>query len=284
MAIRHQKVSTAPEGSDPSKVRTSDWNAPLVIEDGTITAAHVAAANKDGTAGTASMRTLGSSATQACAGNDSRLSDARAPTAHNHDASYSVLAHTHDGVYATAAHNHSALYAPIPGGVLSDLRVSVLQGAHTLAASNTVQACFPAAQDTFPIAANSTYRVTGRYLLATGATSHTTALSWTLAGGASVASFEYLVTLWSAAANTIATAGSFCHVSGVASKVVNAASIAVRTMIELDGILVSAAAGTIQPMLTFSVNPTGTNQMLRGSYVAFELLGSSAATVFGGWA
>lgn len=47
-----------------------------------VTDAKVAAANKDGLAGTASMRTLGTGAQQACAGNDSRLSDARTPTAH----------------------------------------------------------------------------------------------------------------------------------------------------------------------------------------------------------
>lgn len=46
---------------------------------GAITDTKVAAANKDGASGTASMRTLGSGAAQACAGNDSRLSDSRAP-------------------------------------------------------------------------------------------------------------------------------------------------------------------------------------------------------------
>jgi len=40
-----------------------------------ITDAKVAAANKDGAAATASMRTLGTGAAQACAGNDSRLSE-----------------------------------------------------------------------------------------------------------------------------------------------------------------------------------------------------------------
>lgn len=45
-----------------------------------ITDAKVAAANKDGTSGTASMRTLGTGAAQACAGNDSRLSDSRTPS------------------------------------------------------------------------------------------------------------------------------------------------------------------------------------------------------------
>lgn len=42
--------------------------------------ADVATANKDGLAATPSMRTLGTGSTQACAGNDSRLSNSRAPT------------------------------------------------------------------------------------------------------------------------------------------------------------------------------------------------------------
>jgi hypothetical protein len=303
MAIKHLKVLTGPDGPDTAAVRPSDWNAPLVIEDGTITAAHVAAANKDGAAGIASMRTLGTSSTQACAGNDARLSDARAPTAHNHDASYAALSHAHsianvtslqaalDGK-AAASHNHDATYSllghthPAGGtatGVFSDLQLSVLQAAHTLAAAAGVQSVFPAAQDAFAVVANSTYRVTGRLLLATGATTHTTALAWALSG-ATVASFEYTANLWSAAANTISTTQSSCHVTGVASKVLNATSAAVRTVIEFDGILVTGTGGTITPQVSFSANPTGVNQTLRGSYVSFELLGSDVATKFGGWA
>lgn len=45
-----------------------------------ITDAMVAAANKDGTAATPSMRTIGTGALTACAGNDARLSDSRAPS------------------------------------------------------------------------------------------------------------------------------------------------------------------------------------------------------------
>lgn len=53
-----------------------------VVKPGSLTDNHVATANKDGVAGTASMRTLGTGAQQSCAGNDSRLSNARTPTAH----------------------------------------------------------------------------------------------------------------------------------------------------------------------------------------------------------
>jgi hypothetical protein len=57
------------------------------IAAGVITDADVNAANKDGVAGTASMRTLGTGAQQAASGTDARFTDARAPTAHhvNHE-------------------------------------------------------------------------------------------------------------------------------------------------------------------------------------------------------
>lgn len=50
------------------------------VKDADLTDADIASANKDGVAATLSLRTLGTGAQQACAGNDSRLSDSRAPT------------------------------------------------------------------------------------------------------------------------------------------------------------------------------------------------------------
>jgi Repeat of unknown function (DUF5907) len=52
------------------------------IAPGVITDSEVAAANKDGGAAVPSLRTLGAGASQAAAGNDARLTDARVPTAH----------------------------------------------------------------------------------------------------------------------------------------------------------------------------------------------------------
>jgi hypothetical protein len=47
------------------------------VADGTLTDSDIAAANKDGVSTTPSLRTLGTGALQACAGNDARLSDQR---------------------------------------------------------------------------------------------------------------------------------------------------------------------------------------------------------------
>jgi hypothetical protein len=68
---------------DLAGTATSPQIAPGVIVDGDVNAA-----NKDGAAATPSMRTLGTSATQAAAGNDARFTDARTPLPHHatHDA------------------------------------------------------------------------------------------------------------------------------------------------------------------------------------------------------
>lgn len=77
---------------------SGNYPSPTVVDDGhlhtgatlsEITDADIAAANVDGLAGTPSMRSLGTGAQQAAAGDDPRLSDARAPTSHASDHQHS---------------------------------------------------------------------------------------------------------------------------------------------------------------------------------------------------
>jgi hypothetical protein len=90
--------------------------------------------------------------------------------------------------------------------------------------------------------------------------------------------------LWSAAANTITTTQSSIHVSGIASKVLNATSTSVYTLIQLEGIfVVGASGGACTPQVNFSANPTGTNLLKAGSYFSFEKLGTDVVTLAGGW-
>ncbi len=153
----------------------------------------------------------------------------------------------------------------------------------TLSAAAGVQTVFAAGNDVITVAGNTTYFFEGQYILNTGGTSHTTAMAFALGGGASVTSFEYTTGLWSAAANTVTTTQSSVHVSGVASKVLNAASTAVYTIIRFQGVARINAGGTISPQINFSANPTGTNLTKVGSYLRFIPIGSGSVNFVGPW-
>jgi len=171
-------------------------------------------------------------------------------------------------------------------GVLMDRQFSLLQSDGTLNAALGVQTWAgtnKTGQDVFTVVANTTYLVEGRWYINTGATTHTTAMAWALAT-ATVTDFQYQVILWSAAANTLTTTQSSCHVSGVASKVLNATSTAVYTIIQFSGIMVVGTGGTVTPQINFSANPTGSNLMKRGSWTSFTRLGTDTVTTAGGWA
>jgi hypothetical protein len=169
-------------------------------------------------------------------------------------------------------------------GVLQAVQGAWIQADFTLAAASGVQNCLTSANDTLTVNGSTTYRFKGKYIISNGTTSHTTALAFALAGGASVTSFEYTANIWSAAANTIATSQSTTHVSGVASKVLNAASTNAYTIIEFEGVARINAGGTIAPQIAFSANPTGTNLMKVGSYIEFWPIGTNAVAACGQWA
>lgn len=176
-------------------------------------------------------------------------------------------------------------FTPTAGkrGIIATDHISTIQSDFTLAAASGVQSAFTATHDVITLEASTTYDFEGVYIINTGTTTHTTAIAFALGGGATVTSVEYLVTLWSAAANTIATTSSNVHVSGVASKVLNATSTAVYTIIRFQGIWRQNAAGTVTPQINFSASPTGTNLMKVGSYIKFSPKGSNTMTFVGPW-
>ena len=65
---------------DKGEITVASGGTAWTIDAGAVTFAKMAADTKDQAAGTASMRTLSTTATSACAGNDSRLSNSRAPS------------------------------------------------------------------------------------------------------------------------------------------------------------------------------------------------------------
>jgi hypothetical protein len=168
-------------------------------------------------------------------------------------------------------------------GVEPSVSVAAIQTALTLSDVNTAQSWLPAANDLITLQGDTTYEFEGTLILATGATTHTTAISFLAAGGLTVTSFEYTANLWSAAANTISTTQSTTHVSGIASKVLNATSTAVRTVIEFKGIARINVGGTLAPQFTNSAVTGGTVQVLLGSYIKFTPWGAGNVQAIGAW-
>lgn len=290
-------VNTACEGND---ARLSDARTPLSHTHGNITNGGLIGVTTDlpiitGTGGILQAGAFGTGANTFCQGNDARLADDRTAsgirTATTLVVASAAAAPTAGQVLTAIGGTSASWQTPAGGasplGVLSDLQFSLLQSDGTLNAALGVQTWAgtnKTGQDVFTVEANTTYRVRGRWIMNTGATTHTTAMAWALAT-ATVTDFQYLVHLWSAALNAIATVQSTTHVSGVASKVLNATSTAVYTIIEFEGILVIGTGGAITPQINFSANPTGTNLMKRGSWTSFEKLGSDTVTQVGsGWA
>lgn len=87
------------------------------LEDASITLGKLAVSAADPAAGTAGLRTLGTGATQAAAGTDSRLSDARSPTTHaSTHASAGSDPVTPGAIGADPAGTAAAAVAAIPSG------------------------------------------------------------------------------------------------------------------------------------------------------------------------
>lgn len=175
--------------------------------------------------------------------------------------------------YLTTGTGRGAVMTPVFMAVQADFTLSNASGA---------QNCLTAAADTLTVAGSTSYWMEGQYIINNGTTTHTTAMGF--GGTATVTSFEYTAILWTAAANTIATAQSTTHVSGVASKVLNATSTNAWTIIMFKGFVRINAGGTLIPQINFSAAPGGTNLMKVGSYIMLSPMGSNTVVSVGPWA
>lgn len=154
-----------------------------------------------------------------------------------------------------------------------------------LVGDTSVQSPFTAANDTLTVEAATAYLWQTRLHLTGGTTSHT--VGFTLLGGGT--------------ATLAVFSGRALHVSGSAEAVtsndidyknlgdeddgsaivVTPAITAAETNLEIEGIVVTTAAGTLIPSIAFSTDPEGTEVCQPGSYLWLRKLGSAA---IGPWA
>jgi hypothetical protein len=168
-------------------------------------------------------------------------------------------------------------------GLVQAAAMSINTAAVTLNSDANPQSPFASGADTFTLTANKSYEFETLIYLGTGATSHTTAFSPIGSGTATVTTLWWAY-LWSAAAETISTTQSAVICNDTSAKVLNAASTAVETTILVKGIIRCTSGGTIVPQITFSANPTGTNECKANSYFKIWPIGTNTVASIGAWA
>jgi hypothetical protein len=179
----------------------------------------------------------------------------------------------------TESANQGLTIVGTPASLLPATYIASIQTDNPLGSVTTVQSVFPAAYDVWTLAAATTYYMDGQYILNTGTTSHTTAMSFATSG--TITNIQYTVLMWTAAANTIATAQSTIHISTNASTILNAAANPAYTIITFSGTLRMNAGGTITPQITFGAAPGGTNLAKVGTWIRFTPIGSGTFTSIG---
>lgn len=149
----------------------------------------------------------------------------------------------------------------------------------TLTAGSSAQNAFATTGDVFTLTGSSSYWFEGAYFIDKSGTTCTTALSFALAGGASVTSIMYTVLAQNVAKNTTGATLASAWIDTVSATVVNATA-STAAYIKFSGIIRMNAGGTVTPQITFSATPT-TPVMLANSYIRFTYLGTNTVATVG---
>jgi hypothetical protein len=172
----------------------------------------------------------------------------------------------------------------VPRIIEPDIFVTV-QGSDVSLTNNitTAQNIFASANDVVTLDRTMTYLFEGEFFIATGTTTHTTAIGFV--ASSAVTSIRYQAQLWSTTSGTISTtAPSTLDIAVTTATVLNATSTAPLTTIRVKGLIRTNAATTITPQVTFSAGPTGTCAVKTDSWLRFTPLGNNAKVFHGEWA
>ena len=121
----------------------------------------------------------------------------------------------------------------------------------------------------------------GQYLITTGATTHTTAMSFVLTTATMTNCNWSSITGSPAALNAGSSGAGIAIFNSVAGGTLNTTTNATNTMIKFQGIMRVNAAGTLVPNIAFSAAPGVTCSTLVGSYLKFYSIGSNTIDFVG---
>lgn len=149
----------------------------------------------------------------------------------------------------------------------------------TLTAGSSAQNALPTTGDVFTLEGSSTYEMEGMYLITKSGTTCTTAMSFALAGGASITSMKYIAQAQNVAVNTTGATHGSAWVNQVAATVINATATT-DLYIKFKGLVRMNAGGTVTPQITFSATPTSP-VMVADSYIKFTRIGTNTENTLG---
>jgi len=167
---------------------------------------------------------------------------------------------------------------PAGTGVTPTIQVICPSAANSLSDVATAQNVFsPTGFDTITVQAATTYMFDGFYLIkTTGATTHTISMSFALTT-ATITNCTWTTMSYPLASTPTSAVraqdGNFF--AAVAGGLVNATNATAFNIVKFEGIMRVNAAGTVNPKITFSAAPGGTNTMEIGSYIKFYPIGAN---------
>lgn len=147
-------------------------------------------------------------------------------------------------------------------------------------AVNTVQPWFPT-NGALTVPSATTFWMWGCLRITSGATSHSTGLSFT--GTATLTAIDYYAQAHRSAADTIISVFSGINIIAATNATVDVAGTQAAHYILISGILRVNVGGTLIPNFTFSANPTGTITIKRDTFFWLQQLGDNALDKIGTW-
>jgi hypothetical protein len=168
---------------------------------------------------------------------------------------------------------------PAGTGVTPTIQIICPSSATALTSGATAQNVFsPIGFDTISVQAATTYMFDGIYIIrTTGATTHTTSMSFALSGGASITNCSWTTLSYVLSSTPAAPLTAQYHnfFNAVAGGIFVATNTSAFVIVKFEGIMRVNAAGNVVPQITFSAAPGGTNTLDIGSHLKFYPIGSN---------
>ena len=169
-------------------------------------------------------------------------------------------------------------------GAIAIQMISIATSVKALTNGTAAQSIFASTSDIISLAASTTYRFEAEYKITTGTTSRLISIGFATTGAtAPTMFFTTLATSLATGSSAVRTQDSNHFITPAGGNAVSSSSVTYTT-ISVRGVIITSTSCTVNPQLTFSAAPGGTNQTEIGSYIILTPVGSNTVASVGPWA